>query len=461
MTDAAAIEHAALPVGGRLAGRLIAVGVTGSIAAYKAAELVRRLRDEGADVVVLMTTSATRFVGELTFSALTRHPVETDVGGLLPDQRIGHIVIADSADAIVVAPATAHWLASMAAGLAGDPVTATCLATAAPVVVAPAMDGEMFSHPATRANVARLRDDFAYTIVEPETGPLASGQSGQGRLAEIPAIVDAVVTAVTDRSVRAPDPADRPPLVGETRDADLEGRHVVISAGGTAEPIDPVRFIGNRSTGRMGVALAEAALARGARVTLVVGQVSVPLPPGDRMFVLHAATTAEMGEAVRAAVTGSDSMADALIMAAAVADFRPRRSADRKLTRDAGLTLELEPTEDILAGIGAAVAELPAATPRPYLVGFAAETGSLDRAADKLRRKGVDLLIANDVAEEGSGFGTDTNHVWILDADGTQVDLPLRSKRAVADEILDRVAAALDERDRAAQTEPVTQESRP
>ncbi|HET7701922.1 MAG TPA: bifunctional phosphopantothenoylcysteine decarboxylase/phosphopantothenate--cysteine ligase CoaBC [Candidatus Limnocylindrales bacterium] len=444
----------------RLAGRLIAVGVTGSIAAYKAADLVRRLRDEGADVVVLMTPSATRFVGELTFSALTRHPVETDVGGLLPDQRIGHIVIADSADAIVVAPATAHWLAAMATGLAGDPVTATCLATAAPVVVAPAMDGEMFSHPATRANVARLRDGFGYVIVEPEAGPLASGQSGQGRLAEIPAIVDAVAAAVAGRPVRAPEPADRPPLVDATGDADLEGRHIVISAGGTAEPIDPVRFIGNRSTGKMGVALAEAALARGARVTLVVGQVSVPLPPGDRMLVLRATTTAEMGEAVRAAVTGSESIADALIMAAAVADFRPRRSADRKLTRDAGLTLELEPTEDILAGIGTAVAQLPPGAPRPYLVGFAAETGSLERAADKLRRKGVDLLIANDVAEEGSGFGTDTNHVWILGADGTQVDLPLRSKRAVADEILDRVAAALDERDRAAQTEPVTQESR-
>jgi phosphopantothenoylcysteine decarboxylase/phosphopantothenate--cysteine ligase len=460
-TTGAIADASAESGGGRLAGRLIAVGVTGSIAAYKAAELVRRLRDEGADVVVLMTPSATRFVGELTFSALTRHPVETDVGGLLPDQRIGHIVIADSADAIVVAPATAHWLASMATGLAGDPVTATCLATAAPVVVAPAMDGEMFSHPATRANVARLRDDFGYTIVAPESGPLASGQSGQGRLAEVPAIVDAVVAAVADRPVRAPDPADRPPLGAEARDADLEGRHVVISAGGTAEPIDPVRFIGNRSTGKMGVALAEAALARGARVTLVVGQVSVPLPPGDRMLVLHAATTAEMGEAVRAAVTGSDSVADALVMAAAVADFRPRRSADHKLTRDAGLTLELEPTEDILAGIGAAVAELPAGVPRPYLVGFAAETGSLDRAADKLRRKGVDLLIANDVAEEGSGFGTDTNHVWILGADGTQIDLPLRSKRAVADEILDRVAAALDERDGAAQTERVTQEIRP
>ena len=439
----------------RLAGRLIAVGITGSIAAYKAADLVRRLGDEGADVVVLMTPSATRFVGELTFAALTRHPVETDVGGLLPDQRIGHIVVADSADAIVVAPATAHWLAAMATGLAGDPVTATCLATSAPIVVAPAMDGEMYTHPATRANVARLRDDFGYAIVEPDAGPLASGQSGRGRLAETAALVDAVVAAIEDRPIRAADPADRPPVTGAAHDADLDGRHLVISAGGTAEPIDPVRFIGNRSTGKMGVAVAEAALARGARVTLVAAHVSVPLPPGPGMLVLHAPTTAEMGEAVRAAMPA----ADALIMAAAVADFRPRSLAERKLTRESGLTLDLEPTEDILARIGATVAEMPAGAPRPYLVGFAAETGSLERAAEKLRRKGVDLLVANDVAEEGSGFGTDTNHVWMIASDGTQVDLPLRSKRAVADEILDRVAAALDARDGTAQTGRVTEDT--
>ena len=439
---------------GRLAGRLIAVGVTGSIAAYKAADLIRRLADEGADVVVLMTPSATRFVGPLTFAALSRHPVETDVGGLLPDQRIGHIVIADSADAIVVAPATAHWLASMAAGLAGDAVTATCLATAAPVVVAPAMDGEMYAHPATLANVARLRDGFGYAIVEPDTGPLASGQTARGRLAETGAIVDAVVAALAGRPVRAPDASARPPVSVEPHDADLEGRHIVISAGGTAEPIDPVRFIGNRSTGKMGLAIAEAALDRGARVTLVVGHVSVALPPGNRMLVVHAETTAEMGEIVRTALAG----ADALIMAAAVADFRPRTVATSKLGRDTGLILELEPTEDILAGVAAELPP-PGDPGRPYLVGFAAETGSLDRAADKLRRKGVDLLVANDVAEEGSGFGTDTNHVWILSADGEETDLPLRSKRAVGDEILDRVARALDARDAAAQTAPMTQET--
>jgi phosphopantothenoylcysteine decarboxylase/phosphopantothenate--cysteine ligase len=450
------VTDASATASSRLAGRLIAVGVTGSIAAYKAAELVRRLRDEGADVVVLMTPSATRFVGDLTFAALTRHPVETDVGGLLPDQRIGHIVIADSADAIVVAPATAHWLASMAAGLAGDAVTATCLATSAPVVVAPAMDGEMYGHPATRANVARLRDEFGYRIVEPEAGPLASGQSGQGRLAEIATIVDALVAALADRPIRVPDEAARPPLVSGARDADLEGRHVVVSAGGTAEPIDPVRFIGNRSTGKMGVAVADAALARGARVTLVVGQVSVPLPSADPSArIVRVETTAEMRDAVVEAVGASD----ALVMAAAVADFRPRRAATTKIGRDKGLSLELEPTEDILAAVSAAVAAGPSSR-RPILVGFAAETGSLDRAPEKLRRKGVDLLVANDVSEAGSGFGTDTNRVTILAAGGGQDELPLLSKREVAERILDRVVAALDERDAAAQTGRVTQESR-
>jgi phosphopantothenoylcysteine decarboxylase / phosphopantothenate---cysteine ligase len=439
----------------RLAGRLIAVGVTGSIAAYKAAELVRRLRDEGADVVVLMTPSATRFVGELTFAALTRHPVETDVGGLLADQRIGHIVVADSADAIVVAPATAHWLAAMAAGLAGDSVTAACLATAAPVVVAPAMDGEMYGHPATRANVARLRDEFGYAIVEPEAGPLASGQTGQGRLAETGQIVDAVVAAIGHRPVRAPDPLDRPPLVERARDADLEGRRIVVSAGGTAEPIDPVRFIGNHSTGRMGVAVADAALARGARVTLIVGSVSVPLPDDPRVDIVRTGTTAEMREAVIDAIVGSD----ALVMAAAVADFRPRRPAATKLGRGEGLTLELEPTEDILAAVSAAVTA-GGASRRPVLVGFAAETGSLDRAPEKLRRKGVDLLVANDVSEPGSGFGTETNRVTILAADGARDELPMLSKREVAEQILDRVVATLDERDAAAQTDRVTQESR-
>ncbi len=447
---------------GRLEGRLIGLGVTGSIAAYKALELLRLLRAEGADVAVMLSPSATRFVGPLSFAALSRHPVETDVLDLLPDGRIGHIVLADSADAIVVAPATAHWLGAMANGLAGDVITATCLATAAPVVVAPAMDGEMWTHPATRTNTARLRDDFGYRIVEPEAGSLASGQSGVGRLAEVETIVDAVVATVADRPIRAADPAVRPPIVGPARDADLAGRHVVVTAGGTREPIDPVRFIGNRSTGKMGVAVVQAALDRGARVTLLAANVEVPLPVDESLTVRRVGSTAEMRAALLTATTPGDGRAgfDALIMAAAIADFRPGAAAERKLERGEGLTLELEPTPDLLAqvarmahGTDSERAETyQALRPTPVLVGFAAETGSLDRAADKLRRKGVDLLVANDVAEAGSGFGTDTNRVTILAADGTRDELPLQAKRAVADAILDRVARALDERDAAGQT---------
>ncbi|HET9083548.1 MAG TPA: bifunctional phosphopantothenoylcysteine decarboxylase/phosphopantothenate--cysteine ligase CoaBC [Candidatus Limnocylindrales bacterium] len=445
---------------GRLDGRLIALGVTGSIAAYKAVELLRLLRAEGADVVAMLTPAATEFVGPLTFQALSRHAVETDVLALLPDGRIGHIVVADSADAIVVAPATAHWLSAMASGLSGDVVTATTLASSAPVVVAPAMDGDMWTHPATRDNVARLRDAFGYTIVEPEIGELASGQSGTGRLAELPTIVDAVVAAIGSRPVRVSDATARPPLVEPVREADLTGRHLVVSAGGTRESIDPVRFIGNRSTGRMGVAIAEAALARGARVTLVAANLDVATPLDATVVAVESA--ADMRTALHKLTHAEDGRAgfDALVMAAAVSDFRPTSAADRKLERGGSMTLELEATPDILAQIAriargtdrdGAVTYEPM-TPRPFLVGFAAETGSLERAADKLRRKSLDLLVANDVSEPGSGFGTDTNRVTILDANAGLTELPLMSKRAVADEILDRVARALDDRDAAAQT---------
>ncbi|TMC63857.1 MAG: bifunctional phosphopantothenoylcysteine decarboxylase/phosphopantothenate--cysteine ligase CoaBC [Chloroflexi bacterium] len=444
----------------RLEGRLIALGVTGSIAAYKAVELLRLLTAEGADVSVLMSPAATRFVTPLTFGALSRHPVESELMELLPDGRIGHVVIADSADAIVVAPATAHWLGAMANGLAGDGVTAAALATSAPVIVAPAMDGEMYAHPATQSNVARLRDDFGHTIVEPEQGALASGETGLGRLAELPRIVDAVVAAVADRPVRAPDPAARPPLSEPARDADLVGRHIVVTAGGTAEPIDPVRFIGNRSTGKMGVAIAEAALDRGARVTLIAGSVTAALPAAAH--VVRAESTAQMRAALLATTVADDGGAgfDALVMAAAVADFRPSRPAETKLTRDERLTLELEPTPDLLAEIGRIARGVDTAgspsrrplQPRPVLVGFAAETGSLERAGEKLRSKGVDLMVANDVSEPGSGFGTDTNRVTILAAGGGRDELPLLSKRDVAERLLDRIARALDDRDTAAQT---------
>jgi len=424
--------------------------VTGSIAAYKAVELLRLLAAEGADVVVLLSPAATRFVGPLTFAALSPHPVETDVLALLPDGRIGHIVVGDSADAIVVAPATAHFLGSIANGLAGDVVTAACLATSAPVVVAPAMDGDMWRHPATAANVARLRDDFGYAVVEPESGRLASGQTGIGRLAELPRIVDAVVAAVAGRAVRAPEAAARPPVVDRVvRDADLVGRRLVVTAGGTREPIDPVRFIGNRSTGKMGVALTQAALDRGADVVLIAGPVEVALPEGPTLIRIESA--AELRAALQRAMFDGPRRIDGLVMAAAVADFSPARPSPVKVHRGEGLTLQLESTPDLLAEIGRQVADRTDA-PAPILVGFAAETGSLDRAAEKLRSKGLDLLVANDVAEPGSGFGTETNRVAILDSDGTREDLPLLSKREVADRILDRIAAALDARDEAAQT---------
>jgi phosphopantothenoylcysteine decarboxylase/phosphopantothenate--cysteine ligase len=434
----------------RLESRLVALGVTGSIAAYKAVELLRLLTAEGADVVVLLSPSATRFIGPLSFAALSRHPVETDLLDLLPDGRIGHIVVADTADAIVIAPATAHWLGAMANGLAGDVVTATALASSAPVVVAPAMDGDMWTHPATVGNVGRLREAFGYTVIAPGTGPLASGQSGTGRLAELPDIVDAVVAAVAERPIRQPDAAARPPLAGPVpREADLVGRSIVVTAGGTREPIDPVRYIGNRSTGKMGVALAEAALARGARVTLIAAAVEVPLP--EAAEVVRVERTAELRDALAAAMRRTDTGPDALVMAAAVADFTPTEPADRKIPRSDGLSLELTATPDLLAEVAAQAASL-AGGPPPVLVGFAAETGSLDRAAAKLASKGVDLLVANDVSEAGSGFGTDTNRVTILDRAGAREELPLLPKREVADRILDRIAHALDARDAAEQT---------
>ncbi len=316
------------------------LGVTGSIAAYKAAELVRLLTAAGAEVQVLMTRTASEFIGPLTLETLSRRAVMLDPLELLPDQRIGHIVAADTADAVLVAPATAHWLGAMANGLASDVITATCLATEAPVVVAPAMDGGMYAHPATQANVEKLRG-FGYAIVEPGLGPLASGAVGRGRLADLPT---SWPRSPGHRRAAGPGTRPGPPSTGRgaRRARDLTGWHIVVTAGGTAEPIDPVRFIGNRSTGRMGVAIAEAALARGARVTLIHGMTSVPLP--DTATLADAPTTAAMRDAVLAALPD----ADALVMAAAVADFRPA-SRGTPSWAVAGLTLELEPTEDILA----------------------------------------------------------------------------------------------------------------
>jgi phosphopantothenoylcysteine decarboxylase / phosphopantothenate---cysteine ligase len=414
-------------VSGRLAGRFILLGVTGSIAAYKAVELLRLMASEGAEVQVLMTEASTHFVGPLTFETLSRRPVVRDPLALLPDQHIAHVAAGERADAIVVAPATARWLSAMAGGLADDVITITCLAARAPVVVAPAMDGEMYAHPATRANVERLRG-FGYHIVEPAVGLLASGASGRGRLAEPATILEAVVGAIVE------------PIGGRRRD--LEGRRILVTAGGTAEPIDPVRFIGNRSSGRMGVAVAEAALERGATVDLVAGTTAVPLPASAS--VTRVTTAAEMRETVLSALPG----ADALVMAAAVADFRPRDVADGKLERSGSLVLELHATNDILAEAVRAAEERTAQgdARRPVIVGFAAETGSLARAPAKARRKGVDLLVANDVTEPGSGFDVDTNRVTLIAPGSAPEPWPLLPKREVAHRLLDRVATLLETR---------------
>lgn len=432
-------EPTTMPASGRspalpLEGRLILLGVTGSIAAYKAAELLRGLVRAGAEVQVMMSEAATHFIGPLTMEALSGRAVMLDPLELRSDSRIGHIVAADTADAILVAPATARWLGAMANGLASDIITATCLASSAPVIVAPAMDGDMYVHPATVANVARLRE-YGYTVIDPASGELASGQVGVGRLVELPTLVEAVVEAVTGRPIRQPDAEARPPRT-EARELDLADWHIVVSAGGNAEPIDPVRFVGNRSSGKMGMAIAAAALARGARVTLVKGTTSVPPPQGAS--VIEAETAAEMREAVLAALPE----ADALIMAAAVADFRPVARADAKLERAGGLNLRLEPTSDILAE-AAERARAAGTDPadRPVIVGFAAETGSLERVPAKAARKGVDLLVANDVAEPGSGFGSDTNRVTIVTPGGEPEPWPQLPKREVADRLLDRVAA--------------------
>ncbi len=478
--------------GGRLAGRRLALGVTGSIAAYKSVELLRLLQTEGADVRVLMTHSAVEFIGTLTLETLSRHPVDRDVLALQSDGKIGHIETAHDVEAIVVAPATAHWLGAMANGLAGDPITAACLAAAVPVVVAPAMDGGMYAHPATQANVAKLRE-FGYRIVEPEEGLLASGMTGRGRLARLERIVDEVVAALASAAVvpqvevalpmEATVPAAEPavpaaepaapatpapavvapagvapavvapavvaPRSGSsilpktTRRTDLSGLHVVVTAGGTAEPIDPVRFVGNRSTGKMGVAIAEAALDRGAAVTVILGNASVE-PPAEA-HVARAETTAEMQAALLALTPPTGPLFDVLVMAAAVADFRPRTPADRKIARADGLALELEATPDLLAETADRVRTGIRASgqARPVLVGFAAETGSFDRVRQKLKTKGVDLLVANDVSEAGSGFGTDTNRVTIYSTDEAPEEFPLLSKREVAEVLLDRVVSRL------------------
>jgi phosphopantothenoylcysteine decarboxylase / phosphopantothenate---cysteine ligase len=391
-----------------LEGKRIVLGVSGGIAAYKAIDVCRRLVDRGAYVVPVMTRGATRFVGEATFSALASERAHTSL--FHDDDPIPHTRLGQSADAVVVAPATARLIGSYAAGISSDLLTATLLAVreGSPVVVAPAMHTEMWEHPAVQENLATLARR-GVTIVPPEEGRLAGGDVGKGRLAAPEAIVAAVDAAL-----------------GAGRE--MSGLHVLVTAGGTREPIDPVRFVGNRSSGKQGHALAAEAAARGAKVTLVT-TVNQPVPP--QADVVRVETAAEMEDAVRAA----EASADVVVMAAAVADFRPARVAERKLKKQAGVPeITLEATPDILAGLGTRK------RPGQTIVGFAAETDEVrQNAAAKLAAKGIDLIVANDVTAPGAGFEHDTNHVVIIDADGTEREVPLADKRAIARAVFDAV----------------------
>ena len=405
-------------------GRRIVLGVCGGIAAYKAVEVCRLLVDAGAHVVPVLTEEATRFVGAVTFSALASEPVQTslwDEVSPIPHTRLGQ-----SADLILVVPATAHLMARYAAGLSDDLLTATLLATRAPVLLCPAMHTEMWEHPSLQENLATL-ERRGVRIVPPEVGRLAGGDSGAGRLAD-PAVIASRALA----EVGSPAP-------GGPSGADLAGRHVVVSAGGTREALDPVRFLTNRSSGKQGHALAEAAARRGATVTLVTSS-ALPLPADVQAAVTR--ISVESAADMEAALAEPARRADIVIMAAAVADFRPKVAAERKLSKEDGLPdLVLEPTPDILTGL---VGRRP---PGQVLVGFAAETNDARaRGRKKLLRKGVDLLVVNDVSAPGAGFDHDTNAVVILGSDGSSTEIGLTSKIAVANAVLDRVIAHQSER---------------
>lgn len=387
-----------------LAGRRILLGVTGGVAAYKSAYLARLLVKAGAEVRTVMTESALRFLGPHTLSAITGAPPAV---GFWDEPSVSpHIELARWAEVVCIAPATAATMSRLAHGLSEDLLSAVALATRAPVVIAPAMHDGMWDHPATRRNRATLEADGC-VFVGPTHGPLAAGDVGPGRMADPEEIVSALAQA----------------LGGGT----LAAWRVLVSAGGTREPIDPVRFVGNRSSGKMGHAIAEEAVARGAQVTLVT---TVDPPREDGLEVVRVETADEMAEAVWSRAGACD----VVVLAAAVADFRPARPVAHKLRRaDGPPQLVLEPTPDILAGV--AVGE-----PRPFLVGFAAETGPVEGAVAKARSKGVDLLVANDVTDAGSGFGTEGNRVALIFPDGRLEQWDLLPKRRVAARLWERIA---------------------
>lgn len=389
-----------------LRGRHIVVGVCGGVAAYKAVEVVRRLTALDARVSVMMTESAQRFVGAATFAALSHEPVRTSLWDA--PEPSPHTTLGQSADAIVIVPATARLIGEYANGISSDLLVSTLLATRAPVVIAPAMHTEMWEQPAVQLNLSSLRDR-GVTVVDPESGPLAGGDVGMGRLASIDRIVNAAERCVS------PGPFD--------------GLRVLVTAGGTREAIDPIRYIGNRSSGKQGYALAEVAAERGALVTLIT-TVERPIAPGVEVI------TVETAEEMRDAVLQALAQKDVVIMNAAVADFRPANVAEKKIKKGSGVpSIELEPTTDILREIAAN------RTPDQTIVGFAAETNNIrEYALRKMQEKNLDLIVANNVIEEGSRIAGDTNRVTIVDKDGRESATSVISKRMVAIEIWDHVA---------------------
>jgi phosphopantothenoylcysteine decarboxylase/phosphopantothenate--cysteine ligase len=397
-----------------LEGKRIVLGVCGSIAAYKAADIASKLTQAGALVDVVLTGSAQQFVTPLTFRSVSLRPVYTDMFDVDSPIAEQHVELARAADAMIVAPASATTIARIAHGMADNMLTLTALATTAPLLIAPAMDNQMWENAATVANVDTLRAR-GVVFVGPGEGRLASGRTGRGRLVETAEIIGAVRQALGAHG-------------------DFAGRRVVVSAGGTQEPIDPVRYVGNRSSGKMGFAIAEAARDRGAAVTLVSGPVAIATPYGIERIDVR--TTVEMADAVARATAGCD----ALIMAAAPADFRPATAAAQKIKRTGeNVTVELVPNPDIVAGVTGSFVK----------VGFAAETEDLlAHARAKITKKGLDLIAANDVTAPQAGFATDTNLVTLIAADGTVEELPLLPKYEVAQRILDRVADLLASRKR-------------
>ena len=392
-----------------LDGREIILGVTGSIAAYKAVYLLRELTRAGARVTVCLSEHAREFVGPLTFRTLSGRPVLTSLFDPQSDAAVEHVALAEQAAAVVVAPATANLLGKAAHGIADDFLTTMLLAARCPVIMAPAMDGGMWTHPAVAANVATLRAR-GVVVLEPDAGALASGLSARGRLPEVDVLIEAMLSALT--------PA-----------RDLAGDRVVVTAGPTREPIDPVRYISNRSSGRMGYALAAAAARRGAQVTLVSGPTAL-VPPAGAAFV-----PVQTAEEMREAVLHHAERASIVIKAAAVADYRVQRPADQKIKGKRDLTLELTPNPDILA-------EVAARARGGFIVGFAAETNDVvANARAKLTAKGIDLLVANDVSRRDIGFDAEDNEVLLIDRWGGSRALARMPKPAVADAILDEILA--------------------